>query len=542
MKILLINPGNPAQAGRDLYTADIHSALCRFTVNKKMCFGIPLALPTIAGVTPKHHTVKIIDEMIEAIDFSEKCDLMGITAMTYKATRAYEIAAAFRKRGVPVVMGGIHASMCPDEAAKHVDCVVIGEADNLWPRLLGDFERGNLLAQYKAESPPDVSKLPPPRYDLTNHDGYLVFFLQTTRGCPYSCKFCTVTEFNGKAIRKKSPEQVIQEIETVLPLRKLHLRLIDMDEGRKRKKLATTCIFFTDDNFAINRKHALEICKAITDYQKEKGIVISWFTQVNYEVGLDNELLTAMRSAGCFQLFMGFESLDPNALKALKKTMNSPERYASSIKNTRQHGMEVVFSIILGSDHDTTMVGDEIARFVEQNNIFLVLPNILTPYPGTVLRKEMDKDERIVQYSPEYYNIRNVVFQPKMMTPIELQRVYTDLCKRIFSIEKMLPRGKKATSYKKRYYIAPVGRIIVVFLFSLSAVRVALKGKITFRALLKLLRYAPGMLILDGSLISLNILAVSADYDSYVHSEVDRFKISPAAQLAESKQKKFTNS
>ena len=107
-----------------------------------------------------------------------------------------------------------------------------------------------------------------------------------------------------------------------------------------------------------------------------------------------------MRNAGCIQLFMGFESLDPNVLKALKKTMNSPERYAASIKNVRQHGIEVVFSIILGADHDTTMVGDEIARFVEQNNLFLVLPNILTPYTGTVLRKEMDKEERIVQYSP----------------------------------------------------------------------------------------------------------------------------------------------
>lgn len=162
MKILLINPGNPVGSGRDLYTADLLTVLSRFKTNLKMAMGFPLALPTIAAVTSCKHSVKIIDEAVESIDFDEPCDLVGITAMTFKANRAYQIAREFRARRVPVILGGIHASVCPDEASRYADYVVVGEAEELWPKILEDFEKGKLQPRYTAERPPDISKIPPP--------------------------------------------------------------------------------------------------------------------------------------------------------------------------------------------------------------------------------------------------------------------------------------------------------------------------------------------------------------------------------------------
>ena len=169
MRILLVNPGNPPDAGRDLYTADLYAALCLFKVRRSMCFGLPLALPTLAGVTPAEHEVGIVDEAVESIDFDEPCDLVGITGMSFKARRGFQIAAEFRRRGVPVVMGGIHASLCPDETAKHVDSVVVGEAEELWPEVVEDAKAGSLKPRYQAERFPDISALPAPRHDLRRH-------------------------------------------------------------------------------------------------------------------------------------------------------------------------------------------------------------------------------------------------------------------------------------------------------------------------------------------------------------------------------------
>ena len=211
--------------------------------------------------------------MIEPINFDQPCDLVGITAMTFKANRAYEIAMKFKSRGIPVVMGGIHASMCPDEAVRYVDAVVVGEADELWPKILTDFEKGRLLPRYTVAEFPDISNLPPPRHDLTLCDNYFAFFLQTTRGCPYNCSFCTVTQMNGRKLRKKIPEQVVKEVESLLPLRKSPFTILDAMDGGKKKKLVTNSIFFIDDNFAIDREHAVAVCKALERFQKEKGLV-----------------------------------------------------------------------------------------------------------------------------------------------------------------------------------------------------------------------------------------------------------------------------
>ncbi len=294
MKILLINPGQLEDAGDDQFAGRMDSIFFRVKPFSQTYFGIPLAIPTLAGLTPSKHEVKIIDEMVAPIDFDEPCDLVGLTAMTCKSTRAYRIAAEFRKRNVKTVMGGIHASMCPDEAALHVDCVVVGEADTLWPMLLEDAQRGALKARYTADAFPELTTLPPPRHDLTPHTRYFSFFLQTTRGCPRSCKFCTVTQINGKALRKKTPKQVIKEVKAAIGIpNRLRPTIVDRERNNRKRKTASGTIFFVDDNFAIDRAHALAMCRALCDFQDENQVHINWFTQCDINTGFDDELLSA---------------------------------------------------------------------------------------------------------------------------------------------------------------------------------------------------------------------------------------------------------
>lgn len=519
MNILLINPANPENIGRDQHTGDILASLCQLKTDVNLSFGLPLALTTLAALTPKNHSVKILDEMIETIDYKGDYDIVGISAMTFKAKRAYKIAEKFRQRGITVILGGIHASMCPDEASEYVDCVVIGEAEELWPTILKDFENGNLKSRYKADEFTDISKIPSPKYNLMHHDRYLSFFVQTTRGCPYSCKFCIVNKFSGKEIRKKTPEQVIKEIEAFLQLPFKCIALIDNDNKGKRAKLITTSIFFTDDNFAIDRKHALAICKALKDFQDKKRLRLNWFTQVNYKVGLDDELLTAMKESGCRGVLMGFESLDQETLVSLKKDMNSPELYSKSINNVKKYGIDIIFSMILGPDAKKETTYTDIINFVEKNNIFTFSPNILTPLPGTVLLEEMKKNNKLISYNTNDYNLRTVVFKPKYMKPHELQNTFNALCKRLLSFDNLLKRGKLSLKSDHQQYSIPlITRIIILLLYSFSLIKIFLKKKISLIILFKGLWTAPGLFLLNDSLATINILSTCIEYSTFSKS------------------------
>ncbi len=530
MKILLINPGNPSGSGRDLYSAHILASLMMCSPFSRMYFGIPLALPTIAACTPDRHKVKIIDEEVEEINFKEKYDLVGLTAMTFKAPRAYEIARRFRSQGIPVVMGGIHASMAPNDAALHVDSVVIGEAEEIWPKILDDAEHGRLKKEYRAEAFPDLAKIPPPRHDLTRHKKYLYIYLQTTRGCPYDCQFCTVTKMNGRALRKKTPQQVMAEVDNSLkvnPRGNIHLR--DIRDSSSKKPSRVAFFTFTDDNFTIDRKHALAVCGALQSYQKERGITIAWYAQANYDVGMDDEMLEALAAANCQQLFIGFESFDADNLKLMKKTMNRPQEYAKAISNIQRHGIHVIFSTIIGTDHDTPRTADAIAEFAEKNNVLYVLLNILTPFPGTDLREQMKKEGRILSDDWALYNIRNTVFQPQRMTPSELQKAYRSLCERLFRFDKMVERGMRLFQYPSYLYFPLGERLIICFAFLVTAILLGLQGRLCHSSVLRLLLLMPRLFLTKGTSYSLSFGAVCADYDAFARSECKRLSKSPAA-------------
>ncbi|GAH17833.1 unnamed protein product, partial [marine sediment metagenome] len=240
MKIKLIAPARkPEWRGSfwDLKT------LCELAGCKAT--GAPLVLPTLAALTPSDVEVILTDENAEPVNFEEKVDLVGITGITSVIPRAYEIADEFRKRGVPVVMGGIHVSMLPEEAIEHCDSVVTGEAEEIWEQVVKDAQKGSLQKFYRTPRFPDLANSPTPRWDLLKNDAYSYFTLQTGRGCPYDCDFCTVKVFNGRRYRHKRVEQVVREIS--------FLQSIDS------KKL----IFFADDNLLSVPGYAKELFKAI---------------------------------------------------------------------------------------------------------------------------------------------------------------------------------------------------------------------------------------------------------------------------------------
>lgn len=524
MKILLINPSCLAEAGRDLYSAQLLGPLFTFQPNTRMALGVPLALPTLAANTPVEHHVKIVDEEIEEINFDEYADIVGITAMTFKATRAYEIAKEFRARGVKVVMGGIHASMCPDEVSRHVDCVVIGEAEKLWPKLLIDVAEGKLKGRYKATEFPDLKESGVPRYDLVKNRQYLYSYLQTTRGCPFNCSFCTVTKFNGRAIRKKKPEQVINEVDALLKLKpNREFNVFSKAAGKVRRFAGT--IAFIDDNFAIDRDHALSVCRAFQRYQEEHDIAIAWYTQVNFTVGFDEELLTEMANSNCQHLFIGFESLDQATLKLMRKKMNTPEKYAESIRNIHEHGIRVVYSTIIGDDNTSIKSVNQLIEFIRENNVFHVLLNILTPYPGTELFDNMKTENRILTLDPHLYNVRNVVFKPKGMSQPQLQALYAKACGRLFRFKSVYMRGKPMIGLSKQLNLQFFDRIAAWIGLSYTALSLTWKGRLRLSTTIRILMLAPFLILKNGNIFSIELLSASADYDDFACSETDRLLI-----------------
>ena len=544
IKILLINPSFLAESGRDLYSAHLMGPLYTGRPNTRMTLGIPLALPTLAALTPSDHTVKIIDEEVEEIDFDEHFDLVGITAMTFKATRAYEIASAFRKRGITVVMGGIHATVCPEEVLKAVDAVVIGEAEDVWSELLSDLQTGRLQRVYQANELPDLKVSPVPRYSLVQNDHYLFTYLQTARGCPFNCRFCSVTKVAGHAVRKKTVEQVIAEVDAVLSLNTVRpITVIDKVSGQKKRLVGS--IAFIDDNFAIDRKHALSVCDALCRYQEERGIAFTWYTQVNYMVGFDEELLRAMARANCQHLFIGFENLDPESLRSMNKKMNDPERYEEAIANIHRHHMRVVFSTIIGDDHTSARSASLLESFVRRNHLVHVLLNVLTPYPGTELAQEMERDGRILTKEPQFYNIRNVVFRPRRLSVAQLVDIYISLCNSIFSYRSVFERGKGLVAPMSRFKLPFLFRVPVFFTFMYICLVFASRRKLKWGVAARMLFSAPRLLLLNGSLYALELLIASADYDDFLQSESRRIgtmkeRREPLKALVESNIEQYT--
>ena len=365
----------------------------------------PMGLLVVAALTPPHHSVTLIDENTKAVDYDEEADLVGLSVTTPTAPRAYEIAARFRARGVKVVMGGIHPTVLPDEAAQFADAVVIGEAEGVWQRLLEDAERGRLKRFYKADSLPDPSLIPTPRYDLLPRNGYWVkSMIHTTRGCPFNCAFCSVTRFFGGTFRTRPVNAVIQEI----------------------RKLKSKFIGFVDDNIIGNRRYAYELFSALV---RER---IYWAGQASVNVVRDRKLLKLLRKSGCKGLFIGFESVSQESLKEAGKRQNRVREYKEAIKILHDHGITVEGAFIFGFDSDDESVFERTLEFCFSSGVDLVQFSILTPFPGTRLYDRLNSEGRILTRDWSRYNMSNVVFRPAKMSAERLYEGWLSAYRRFY--------------------------------------------------------------------------------------------------------------
>ncbi len=400
----------------------------------------PMGLMTVAAITPLHHSVTITDENVTEIDFGKDVDLVGISVMTSIAPRAYEVAKRFMERGVKVVLGGIHPSLMPDEAAHYADAVAIGEAEGVWQRVLSSAENGDLGGLYKSDTYPAAASIPTPRYDLLQRKSYWVKnMVQTTRGCPFNCNFCTVTRFFGGTFRVRPIKDVIEQV----------------------RLLKSKFIGFIDDNIVGSIKYAGELFKALV---KEK---IYWAGQASVNVVRNLSLLKLLRKSGCKGLYIGFESVSENSLREAGKSHNRVKEYKEAIKILHDHGITVEGAFIFGFDSDDKSVFEQTVDFCFDSKIDLVQFALLTPFPGTRLFEKLDKENRILTYDWSKYNMSNVLFQPKQMSPGELYDGWLSAYRRFYGrlpiLRRLLTLGRRTPlavlpllvlshTYRKRVY------------------------------------------------------------------------------------------
>jgi radical SAM superfamily enzyme YgiQ (UPF0313 family) len=378
-------------------------------------FGNPsLTLPQIAAVTPAKHEVRILDENFEKVDYNGDYDLVGISVLTMTAPYSYKMADRFRARGIPVVLGGYHPTALPSEAKEHADAVVLQEGENGWPALLEDFEKNKLKDFYNGNVCIDPEKIPEPRMDLIKHQP-LTGCIQTSRGCPNACEFCSTSAFLGRKVRSRPIKDVIAEME----------------------KIPNKVIIFRDASMTVNPAYSRKLFNEMI----RQGINKSFIANGNINLlGRDESFLDLAHEAGCISWFVGIESVSPESLREAHKISNKASEYDQAVKTIRKHGMAVVAGIIFGFDGDSPEIFDLTLNAMLDYEIDAGEFNVLTPYPGTPLYDRLDKEGRIFDKNWEHYTQANVVYRPKNMTPQELLDGTRHVIKGYYNTPTMLKR------------------------------------------------------------------------------------------------------
>ncbi len=375
----------------------------------------PLSLLVLAGLTLPEWEIRVIDENLGVPDYTKmpRPDLVGITSFTSQAGRAYELADEFKNSGITVMMGGIHATMCTDEALEYVDSVVKGEAESVWKQVLEDFSNGALKQVYTGEHL-DLDKTAIARHDLLS-EGYQFGLVQTSRGCPLNCSFCSVTAFNGRRYRLRPIEDVIEEMKMI-----------------KEKYL-----LIVDDNFIGTKQEHVERAKELCRAMIKAKIRKKWSTQVTTNMADDEEFLKLASKSGCFGVFIGFESNSEEGLLEINKKFNIKrfQNIKESVRRIRKHGIMVVGSYIMGLDVDNHGIGEQIANTANYCNMDFLNVLFLTSLPGTRLWDEMKKEARIIanDYPGEwkYYTLTCPVVRYNHLSWEEIIRE-NEICSRIF--------------------------------------------------------------------------------------------------------------
>lgn len=408
MKIALISPRGSESNQQNNILNTIYQKLMKiltFIEIEDIEFMPNLGLLTLAGFLDKNHEIRYIEEdyvnesQMQPFVDDEKFDLVCLSGVDSQAIRAYEIASVFRKRGIYTVMGGLHASLVPEEAKAHVDTVIIGEGEDTFPRFIKDFEKGEPKPFYKSSGQFDLRLSPIPRFDLIeNISRFNKVTVQATRGCPHACDFCCIHEVYGHKYRKKNPQQVVKEIEFIKSL------------------YPQPFISFADENMLVDRQWSKELLKALAPLD------VRWEGYCDISIADDDQLLELLAESNCVLQMIGLESLNFNNLQeSAPFKARRLESYARAVEKIQSYGVGVMGLFMLGFDHDTPSVFEEIRDFIKQTHMFDVDFSIVCPIPGTKLYKRWKDEGRITCEDWNRYAWYNVNYKPKHLTPKQLK-------------------------------------------------------------------------------------------------------------------------
>lgn len=454
-RLRLINPNSP------LSNITMPEVIQKMTFTRKSLFA-PTGLMICAAVVPPHWDVELVDECTLDRPHQPRADveLVGISAMTTQARRAYVLADEYRRLGVPVVMGGIHPSALPEEALEHSDAVCQGDAESTLPHVIADFDaacaagldpRRRLRPRYDWATFP-AAPIATPRKDVIDPKDYLVANpIQTTRGCPHNCNFCTTPAVFGRKFRQRAVADIVEEIRAA------------------KERHRAWCYIFADDNFGGNQQWALELCEAL------RPLRISWASQCDILISKSDRLLQAMRASGCVGLILGLESPKPDTLLEAGKKFVRPDTYEWRIRKIESFGISLWGAFIFGFDHDTWQDCMQACRFAQRMRLAMSCYPVLTPYPGTEFFRQFEREGRLRTRDWEKYNGASVVYEPRRMTARQLRHAQMAAFAEFFAPRSALRRlgvyPLKSRSWATnlaiwkgiRYYYARKGRQVPAF-------------------------------------------------------------------------------
>jgi radical SAM superfamily enzyme YgiQ (UPF0313 family) len=392
----------------------------------------PLSAASIAGLTPKDVELRFFDDRMESVDYDVSCDAVAISVETYTAKRAYAIAEEYRKRGIPVVLGGFHATLATEETALHADSVVVGEVEDLWPQVVDDMRHGALQPLYRAPVLPSLDKIRTNRSIFKGKKYLPVTLVETGRGCRYACEFCAIGAFFSSTRRARPVDAAMNEIMSL--------------------KDRTRLFFFVDDNFAADPEAAESLMREL------RGRGIRWVTQMSLPAALDDRFPKLMRESGCIGVLVGIESLEDRNLAVMNKSFNASAR-ADALKNLKNSGIAVYGTFVFGYDEDSRETFGQAVDFAVEHGFYIAAFNHLTPFPGTPLYARLEREKRLkydAWWLDENYRYNDLAFYPEKLSPDEVSRGCVEARRRFYSwssIFKRMNGTNLGDFFKLRNYI-----------------------------------------------------------------------------------------
>jgi len=378
----------------------------------------PLAIAMLSALTPPGIEKRFFDDRLETIDYDEPTDLVALSVETFTAQRAYQIAARYRARKIPVVMGGFHPTLVPEDALEHADAIVMGEAEETWPQLLSDFSAGKLQRRYQQQGRPSLAGCFPDRSIYRDKTYQPIGLVETARGCTFNCDFCSITKFYKRSHRQRPVADVVKEV----------------------AGLGQRYIFFTDDNIGVNRERFRELLTALVPLK------IFWSAQVSIDIAKDDDLLRLMRQSGCICILIGFETLNPAVLEQMDKSVNGQaEIYEAAGRAFRKYGIGIYGTFVFGYDDDGPESFQKTLEFAQRHGFFFTAFNHLVPFPGTPLYERLQREGRLLHakwWLSKEYRFGDVAFRVKGMSEQQLAALCYQFRQRFYGPLSILKRLK----------------------------------------------------------------------------------------------------